>query len=75
MLSSTVDNKANSYQALVESRVDSPGAEQSDHGIMDLEEAGRTSCGKLQFSHCSERRDAQANRSTTTDDVLGEFYD
>jgi hypothetical protein len=36
-----VDNKANSNQALVESRVDSPGAEQSDHGIMDLGEAGR----------------------------------
>ena len=59
----------------MESRVDSPGAAQADHGIMDLEEAGRTSCGKLQFSHCSERKVAQANGSTTTNDVLGEFYD
>ena len=41
MLSSTVDNKANSYQALVESRVDSPGAAQADHGIMDLQQTGR----------------------------------
>ena len=75
MLSSTVDNKANSFQALVESRVDSPGAEQSDHGIMDLEDTGRTRCGKPQFSHCSEPRFAQALRSTSTNDVLGEFYD
>ena len=42
-----MDNKANSYQALVESRVDSPGAEQSDHGIMDLEEAGRNELRKV----------------------------
>jgi hypothetical protein len=42
-----VDNKANSYQALVESRVESPGAAQADHGIMDLGEAGRNELRKV----------------------------
>jgi hypothetical protein len=75
MLSSTVDNKANSFQALVEFRVDSPGAAQADHGIMDLEEAGRTGRRKLWYSHRSEFRSAQAVRNTLENDVLSEFYD
>jgi hypothetical protein len=36
MLSSTVDLQGELFQAPEYCRVDSPGAEQSDHGIMDL---------------------------------------
>jgi hypothetical protein len=37
MLSSTVDLQGELSQALGNCGVDSPGAEQSDHGIMDLQ--------------------------------------
>jgi hypothetical protein len=42
MLSSTVDLTRRTRSSACEPRVDSPGAEQSDHGIMDLRETGRT---------------------------------
>ena len=46
MLSSTVDLQGELSQAPGNYRVDSPGAEQSDHGIMDLRETGRTNWWK-----------------------------
>ena len=46
MLSSTVDLQGELSQAPGNCRVDSPGAEQSDHGIMDLRETGRTNWWK-----------------------------
>jgi hypothetical protein len=42
---------------------------------MELQETGRTSWGKPEFSHSGELREAQATRSTLEDDVLSEFYD
>src|SRR6202007_3423720 len=42
MWRSTVDLQGELSQAPGNCRVDSPGAEQSDHGIMDLRETGRT---------------------------------
>ena len=47
MLSSAVDYKASSFKHLGNCGVDSPGAEQSDHGIMDPRETGRTSRRKV----------------------------
>lgn len=47
MLSSAVDYKASSVKHLGNCGVDSPGAEQSDHGIMDPRETGRTSRRKV----------------------------
>jgi hypothetical protein len=42
MLSSTVDLQGELSQAPDYRRVDSPGAEESDHGIMELRKTGRT---------------------------------
>jgi len=42
MLSSAVDLQGELFQAPAYFRVDSPGAAQADHGIMDLKETGRT---------------------------------
>jgi len=47
MLSSTVDLQGELFQAPADFRVDSPGAAQADHGIMDLRKTGRTSQWKV----------------------------
>ena len=47
MLSSAVDYKASSFKRLGNRGVDSPGAEQSDEGIMETRETGRTSRRKV----------------------------
>jgi len=47
MLSSTVDLQGELSQAPGNCRVDSPGAAQADHGIMDLQETGRTNWWKV----------------------------
>jgi hypothetical protein len=75
MLSSTVDLQGELSQASVECSIESPGAEQSDHGIMGLQEAERTNWGKSWFSHRGECGGAQANLHTTGNDELSEFYD
>ncbi len=47
MLSSTVDLQGELTSRTWQFQVDSPGAEQSDHGIMDLRETGRTNWWKV----------------------------
>jgi hypothetical protein len=54
MLSSAVDLQGELSQAPGSCGVDSPGAEQSEQGIMELQRQGGRISEKPRYSHCGE---------------------